>query len=255
MEFSQIFSIIDRLRIQMPLEAITMDILAAKSGVSRASLYRLFGSRQVIMQQYRSHSGVMNLDESLADISSRILQAASKIFLTYGFAASTIEKIAEEAGVGTATIYRYFESKENLIIQVLSKLSPQDSLEFPRLDESQDVQQSLEEFTRTALHFLRQNQNLLKLLLIESAYLTPIQKRMDKLRNRTRDRIAAFFLQIIPDSPQQERQAKTLTITLLGLIASFSFSDAILQSYDFEEEQAAAWITGIILHKIGEMTP
>ena len=56
----------------------------------------------------------------VADISreSQILEAAEKVFLTKGYAASKTMEIAEMAGVNHALLHYYFRTKENLFNKV-----------------------------------------------------------------------------------------------------------------------------------------
>lgn len=49
--------------------------------------------------------------------SAKILTAALKLFCEKGIEDTSIEDVAKEAGVGPATIYRYFETKAELAIQ------------------------------------------------------------------------------------------------------------------------------------------
>jgi AcrR family transcriptional regulator len=51
-----------------------------------------------------------------------VLDVASELFLTRGYRATTVGAIAESAGIGTATLFRYFRSKEG----VLAALSRRD---------------------------------------------------------------------------------------------------------------------------------
>ena len=51
-----------------------------------------------------------------------ILQAASKLFADEGFQSVSTARIAAEAGVSTATLYRYFEDKESLFGAVVDAL-------------------------------------------------------------------------------------------------------------------------------------
>lgn len=47
-----------------------------------------------------------------------ILQAAGEVFIATGFEKSTVQEIADKAGVGKGTIYEYFQSKEEVFVQV-----------------------------------------------------------------------------------------------------------------------------------------
>jgi len=47
-----------------------------------------------------------------------ILKATLELISEHGFHGTAMSEIADQAGVGAGTIYRYFESKENLITQL-----------------------------------------------------------------------------------------------------------------------------------------
>ena len=47
-----------------------------------------------------------------------IVESAQKVFFEKGIAAVTIKDIAQEAGVGEATIYRHFQKKQNIVLAV-----------------------------------------------------------------------------------------------------------------------------------------
>lgn len=254
MEIEDLFPYIDRLRLQMPLENITMEALAVKTGFSRASIYRNFGSKREIITAYLQKSGELHPAQRLQDIPERILEASEAIFLTYGFASSTIEMIADKAGLGTATIYRYFESKENLIARVLQHISPSDNKVFEQVSTDLPFQQAINEYTKAALLFVRSHHRIFKLTLFESNYLTPINKQMNRVRERTRDKLVAFFLLYLPEGPQQYHNAQTLTLSFLGLIFGFAFSPMLLDDFEFNEKDAIEWISNMMIHKLGELS-
>jgi AcrR family transcriptional regulator len=48
-----------------------------------------------------------------------MLEAAARLFDAQGYARTTFEQIAAEAGVGVATVYKYFESKQGIVSALL----------------------------------------------------------------------------------------------------------------------------------------
>jgi AcrR family transcriptional regulator len=50
-----------------------------------------------------------------------IVESARKVFCAYGFEKGSIEDIAKEAGIAEGTIYRYFDSKQGLLNEVLRR--------------------------------------------------------------------------------------------------------------------------------------
>jgi TetR/AcrR family transcriptional regulator len=57
----------------------------------------------------------------MADTEERILDAALKVFASEGYAGATTRKIAQEANVTEMTLFRKFQTKENLLKEVLKK--------------------------------------------------------------------------------------------------------------------------------------
>lgn len=66
-----------------------------------------------------THSNVAQTPRpKIKDKRTAILQAALKVFAEGGVNGVPMPALAEEAGVGTGTIYRYFSSKEELVNQL-----------------------------------------------------------------------------------------------------------------------------------------
>ncbi|XID92080.1 TetR/AcrR family transcriptional regulator [Paenibacillaceae bacterium WGS1546] len=65
------------------------------------------------------------LDEAKSTVQTRILNAAEVIFARIGFAGCRMNDIAAKAGVNQALIHYYFESKEKLYMEVVTRLFEQ----------------------------------------------------------------------------------------------------------------------------------
>ena len=58
--------------------------------------------------------------EQKAASRARILEAARLVFFRDGFAAANLDEVAERAEVAKGTLYRYFDSKAELYVAVLT---------------------------------------------------------------------------------------------------------------------------------------
>lgn len=56
------------------------------------------------------------------DTRSRIMAAASKLFLKRGIEDVTVDEIAAAADVGKGTVYNYFEAKEDIVVAMVVEL-------------------------------------------------------------------------------------------------------------------------------------
>jgi TetR/AcrR family transcriptional regulator, repressor of fatR-cypB operon len=74
-----------------------------------------------------------------ADKREAIMAAALDLFVERGFFGTAVPEIADKAGVGAGTIYRYFESKEALVNELY------------RQEKSRFAEKTLSEFPRTTI--------------------------------------------------------------------------------------------------------
>ena len=98
------------------LAGLSMDELAAAAGVSRATLYRLFGSQQHLLQAL----GVA----PPPTVRSRILATALELVGRHGLAELSMDELAAAAGVSRATLYRLFPGKDALFAELVRSFSP-----------------------------------------------------------------------------------------------------------------------------------
>jgi len=98
------------------LAELSMDELAAQAGVSRATLYRLFGSQQNLLQE-------LGL-EPPPKVRGRILDTALELVGRHGLAELSMDELAVQAGVSRATLYRLFPGKMALFAELVRRFSP-----------------------------------------------------------------------------------------------------------------------------------
>jgi AcrR family transcriptional regulator len=98
------------------LAGLSMGELAAAAGVSRATLYRLFGSQQHLLQE-------LGMEPPPA-VRSRILDTALELVGRHGLAGLSMDELAAAASVSRATLYRLFPGKEALFAALVRSFSP-----------------------------------------------------------------------------------------------------------------------------------
>ena len=106
-----------------------------------------------------------------------ILNAASKVFATYGFHRAQVARIAREAGVADGTIYLYFKRKEDILIELFryrfGNWIEQVRQELARID---DVREALRMFCK--LHYEQVESD------IDYAYVAQLELRQADIEMR-----------------------------------------------------------------------
>ena len=118
------------------------------------------------------------------DRRTQILKAARQLFPRKGYEATTLTEIAQEAGISSAAIYQYFESKEELFLAVIDLFFFQgllerlnDSLQGRRLATREDLFRVLVEIGQIIFDAHVQQQDVHRMFLFESRIFPRIARK------------------------------------------------------------------------------
>lgn len=65
-----------------------------------------------------------------AETIEKILSVSREIFFNKGYAGTTVEEIAEQAGIGVGTVYNFYKTKADILIAVVAKEADMEHWEF-----------------------------------------------------------------------------------------------------------------------------
>lgn len=75
-----------------------------------------------------------------------IVDKVTELFLEKGISLVTVKDVASSIGLGEATVYRYFSKKENLVVEVATKLEDKIFLEYFKVDKALNGFDSIRKF-------------------------------------------------------------------------------------------------------------
>ncbi len=101
-----------------------------------------------------------------------ILNTAIDVFSNNGFEGTSMDKIAQEAKVSKITIYKHFESKENLFLEIVSEFLKDSSKKKPLTYQTdQSLESQLMAFIEAEIFLIQEPRERAKSKLLTSVYL------------------------------------------------------------------------------------
>ena len=124
-----------------------------------------------------------------------ILDAARAVFSRDGYAASSVDEVAAEAGIAKGTVYLYFKSKEDLYLAALLR----DVKEFgdaarAEMEREPTLLEKIEAFLRIRVEYCRAHEDFLRIYLTEygkMSAMTPIAKQLRRLQRENMRHLAS----------------------------------------------------------------
>jgi AcrR family transcriptional regulator len=166
--------------------------------------------------------------------------AAEALFLSRGFERTTVEQIAHAAGVSRRTFFRYYESKEDVLVDRSDRLGeslyaelaarPSEEPPLPAIRNAlvPAVEAGIEDadFIRWVIRVLREK--------------SALRRAMMERRNRLEERIAALMAARLHSGPNDN------TPMLLAFVTRALHDTAYNAWYDHETDDIAGLVDGLI---------
>lgn len=144
----------------------TVADVAGAAGVSRATVYRLFGSREALLE-------ALALPPA-ASTRTRVLEAALELVGREGLARLSMDDVAAAAGVSRASLYRLFPGKPALFHELVREYSPLEAV-LAALERMEDgpPETVVPELARTMARALDGRLGVLRVLFFEITGFSP----------------------------------------------------------------------------------
>jgi len=182
----------------------------------------------------------------------KILEAAAKCFSKGGYAKTTMDKIAEEAGVSKGALYWHFRSKEELFVELKQRSIAKVRKQFEKLfAQKKPFDVNLREAIRLYLSSLvPENREVARLNAEFLAEAPKIPKLNDMLKNQYemfRDLIASTIGEAIEKGElRRDIDPEIVSMILLAMLDGLELHWAILE-LDFDWEKVKENLLDVLM--------
>ncbi len=158
-----------------------------------------------------------------------ILSAAEKLFAAKGFFPTTMNEIAQEAQFGTGTLYKYFESKEDLYFTLIEEKTEEiNQLVKSELSKKIPVLERIERGLHLQFEFVEKNRDFFRIYISERnrfewTFKDDLGKGIHEKMVAYIDLLAQVMRQGIKEGAFKSRDPIDLAHALVGIVNSFIF--------------------------------
>ncbi len=152
-----------------------------------------------------------------AETRQALRSAAARLFAERGFAETTVAEIVEAAGVSPRTFFRYFDSKEDLLLPDLAEFFDRLELELNRRPPEEPVLVSV----REAVLAVVSNGPRTTLVALAHPFEGTEALVTDRLVSafvQSEERFARFFAQRLPAGPDTDLRASVIAMAALSAV-------------------------------------
>jgi AcrR family transcriptional regulator len=155
-----------------------------------------------------------------------ILEAARQVFARHGYAGTTVDHIAEEAGIAKGTVYLYFRSKEEIYLAaVVENVQQLLQLTRERVAAAGTFDEQIREFFRLRLEYVEKHQEFFRIYLAEFGSLSlkarPLPREFEDLFRQGVEFMASIVRAAIQRGDMRQVSPEAAAFTLFDLTRGF----------------------------------
>lgn len=173
---------------------------------------------------------VLSTTSTEAETQTRILQAAQKLFARRGYDGTTTKDLAQAAGVAEGTIFRHFENKKAILVEVATQGWVEILTDLLTELSEMASYKAIAQVMRKRMLNLHQNADLLRVCFMEAQFHPDLREQIqsDVIVKMT-DVAEAFFQTAMDQGIYRRMNPRIVAQIFLGMFTIAGFSrDTIL---------------------------
>jgi AcrR family transcriptional regulator len=186
---------------------------------------------------------------------TRILQAARKLFSQRGYDGTTTRDLAQAAGVAEGTIFRHFENKKTILVEVASQGWVELLTDLlTELSEMASYKAIAQVMRRRMLH-LRENGELLRVCFLEAQFHPDLREKIQtEVIVKMTDVAEAFFQTAMDQGIYRKANPRVVAQVFLGMFTVAGFSEDSIAPHnspaamlEMAEGMADIFLNGVLM--------
>ncbi|MBD1911747.1 MULTISPECIES: TetR/AcrR family transcriptional regulator [unclassified Leptolyngbya] len=185
---------------------------------------------------------------------TRILKAAQQLFARRGFDGTTTHDLAEKAGVAEGTLFRHFENKKAILVEVVTQGWVELLTDLLTELSEMGSYKAIAQVMRKRMLNLHQNADMLRVCFLEAQFHPDLRDRIQvEVISKMSDVAEAFFQTAMDRGIYRPMNPRTVAQVFLGMFTVAGFSRDTLMPADASPQEMQAMaedLASIFLHGV-----
>lgn len=152
----------------------------------------------------------------------RILEAATTTFQSLGYARTTTQLIAQNAGVAEITIFRHFGDKQNLFQAAVQQIGGGPNLDRVKAQLTYDLEADLMFISQHVLHFFIAQQDAIRMLMFETIHFPEIKPALAQNPHGMIALLVRYFQEQIDAGQMQAVDPQVTAQTFISMVFGYA---------------------------------
>lgn len=174
-----------------------------------------------------------NVAPTEADTQERILKAAQKLFARKGYGGTTTKDLAQAAGVAEGTLFRHFENKKAILVEVATRGWMEILTDLLTELSEMASYKAVAQVMRKRMLSLNANTDMLRVCFMEAQFHPELRDRIQAdVIDKMTDVAEAFFQTAMDRGEYRQMNPKIVAWIFLGMFTVSGFSQTTLSDGD-----------------------
>jgi AcrR family transcriptional regulator len=189
----------------------------------------------------------------------QILEAAHELFIERGYAGTTIEAIAKEAGVALKTVYAIFKNKWKILVTLLNNSSSNSGEEnIPMLEragpkavaQERDQHRQLQTFAQVIANNMGGAAYISEIMQVAAKTEADVDKMVQNLNKQRWQHMAVAVQQIATNGPLQEKMDQAHATDIVWTLTSPEVFLLLTRDRGWSKEKYAEWLADSLIRAL-----
>ena len=151
-----------------------------------------------------------------------ILEKAAHLFQTQGYARTTTQEIAKQAGVAEITIFRHFENKQKLFQAVVQQIGGAADLSEIETQLTGDLHADLLRISQYVIPFFIAQRETIQMLMFESTHFPEIKRALAQNPSELCQMLSNYFQQQMERGKMQSLNPKAVAQIFTSMLFGYA---------------------------------